>query len=879
MSGKRGAVDGVGGERRKKRSSIALDVKMEVIKRSREGERAVDIGRRLNLPPTSVRTIVKNADEIESKAKHVLKHSEVKITRQRSVVMEQMEQLLALWIEDLHSKNAPISLALVQEKALSLYEDLKRELGEAEAAKEKPFKAARGWFYRFQARYSFKDVNIQGESANADADAAEMFPERLKIVEGGGYDPTQVLNHLQTPSPIKRNSSTPRGAVTKQEDEGSLGTERLRIVVKTEVEQDAPDLNRLKVEECSGWPEETGNSLECLVTADQNFIEVELSEEDFGGVGAAAGELQRSCPASSLKSSPCTNHAKRSGKRPASDIAASSSKKPRNTISFEVKLDVLNRFDAGERAVDISSDLGLPPTSVRTIRANAHKIREYARSVTTLNAARIIRGRDKVKDNMERLLSVWIEDQGQRNVPMSLMMIQEKAKSLFRDLKKEHGEISTMPNFSASRGWFDRFKRRCNLHNLKMTSEAAVVDLGAAKRYLEQFKFIVEEGGYSPQQIFNVDKTDLHWKRMPSRARIPEGEKAAAGFEAAKDRLTLLLGGNASGDVKLKPLLVYHSEHPRALAGYCKNNLPVIWRANKEARVTTAVFQDWFTSCFCPFVRDHCARNKLEHKALLVLDTAPEHPANLDDLAENVRVVFLPPNATSPLLPVGRVVTATFKAYYLRRLMGQLAAETDGVGKPTVGEFWRGYDIRKAVDNVGAAWREVTPAHLNGAWRQIWPECVDGSTGFAKTVPEIRREIVGLARRAGFDGVDEGDVRELLEWRSEEPSHEDLLQLKRRRRRAEEEEEDESLHAVTPPPKQLTAKRLSEAFGLFEAGMDILTEDDPNMERSCALKWGFESLVRCYKELYQQKKKKEAATAVQMSLQSFFGEGRSGKDS
>uniref|UniRef100_S4R489 HTH CENPB-type domain-containing protein n=1 Tax=Petromyzon marinus TaxID=7757 RepID=S4R489_PETMA len=372
-----------------------------------------------------------------------------------------------------------------------------------------------------------------------------------------------------------------------------------------------------------------------------------------------------------------------------SDIAASSSKKPRNTISFEVKLDVLNRFDAGERAVDISSELGLPPTSVRTIRANAHKIREYARSVTTLNAARIIRGRDKVKDNMERLLSLWIEDQGQRNVPMSLMMIQEKAKSLFRELKKEHGEISTMPNFSASRGWFDRFKRRCNLHNLKMTSEATVVDLGA-------------------------------------------------------------------------------SEHPRALAGYCKNSLPVIWRANKEARVTTAVFQDWFTSCFCPFVRDHCARNKLENKALLVLDSAPEHPANLDDLAENVRVVFLPPNATSPLQPVGRVVTATLKAYYLRRLVGQLAAETDGEGKPTFGEFWRGYDIRKAVDNVGAAWREVTPAHMNGAWRQIWPECVDGSTGFAKTVPEIRREIVGLARRAGFDGVDEGDVQELYQQKKKE---------------------------------------------------------------------------------------------------------------
>ena len=37
------------------------------------------------------------------------------------------------------------------------------------------------------------------------------------------------------------------------------------------------------------------------------------------------------------------------------------------------------------------------------------------------------------------------------------------------------------------------------------------------------------------------------------------------GYKTSKDRLTLLFDGNVSSDMRLKPLLVFHSEDPRAL--------------------------------------------------------------------------------------------------------------------------------------------------------------------------------------------------------------------------------------------------------------------------------------------------------------------------
>jgi hypothetical protein len=77
--------------------------------------------------------------------------------------------------------------------------------------------------------------------------------------------------------------------------------------------------------------------------------------------------------------------------------------------------------------------------------------------------------------------------------------------------------------------------------------EAATSDTVAAESFPRELVKIIDDGGYTKDEIFNVDEMGLFWKKLSSRIFIAEEEKTMPVFKPAKDRLTFPLGVSAYG--------------------------------------------------------------------------------------------------------------------------------------------------------------------------------------------------------------------------------------------------------------------------------------------------------------------------------------------
>ena len=352
--------------------------------------------------------------------------------------------------------------------------------------------------------------------------------------------------------------------------------------------------------------------------------------------------------------------------------------KKKKLIRIEVKKEIIQKHEAGVRVVDSAQQYNRRASTTCTILKKKKEIKGVAVAKCVF---RLSKQRTNIHEKMKKLLLLWINEKLLAGDTPTEAIIADKAPILLGDLQKQSPRTSTeetpAEEFKASREWFDKFKKRTGEHNVVRHGESASSDTKAAEKFVNEFSLLIAKEGYVSQQVFNCDENGLFLKKMPRRTYITAEEERLASHKPMKDRLALTFCANASGDLKIRPLLLYHLKNRRAFKAHKiqKEQLPVMWKTNSKAWVTRQIFIEWINDIFGSQVHTSLKENGLPMKALLVLDNAPGHSPNLhDEILENfkfIKVLYLPPNTIPLLQPIDQLVISNFKKLYIKHMFRQ----------------------------------------------------------------------------------------------------------------------------------------------------------------------------------------------------------------
>ncbi|XP_068250690.1 tigger transposable element-derived protein 1-like [Palaemon carinicauda] len=338
----------------------------------------------------------------------------------------------------------------------------------------------------------------------------------------------------------------------------------------------------------------------------------------------------------------------------------------------------------------------------------------------------------------------------------------------------------------ASRGWFERLKRRIGLCSIPLYWEATSADQEETICFVvDKFPKLIEDGGYIPEQVFNMNKTSFFWKRMPSRTFLYKDELKKPGFKANKDRVTLLMCGNAAGFI-LRPLNPWDLKK--------KALLPIYRRSNKMVYITKPVILDWCVKCYISQVKLYMAENGLLFKVLLLMECAGGHATDLH--YNGVQVEFLPTNTTSLIEPMDQGIIRAFKALYTRSTMdGLISSISEGDEHFGLKRYGREYNIVKCLARTQKAPNEMKEPTLSASRKNMWPEVVLDYEGFTldklyHSAGDKSVRLAQLVANESFYDMTMTDVNTLIECHLEPVIDENLVEMTRSANEEEEEAAD-----------------------------------------------------------------------------------------
>ncbi|KAG7169142.1 Tigger transposable element-derived protein 1-like 38, partial [Homarus americanus] len=433
-------------------------------------------------------------------------------------------------------------------------------------------------------------------------------------------------------------------------------------------------------------------------------------------------------------------------------------KKARRSLSYEIKYKIIQELEKGTRQVDLARQHGVNESTIRTIKKDAAKIKEHMNITKSTGASMIKYFHNQVLLKTEKLLVSYLVRQARRNMAVDTRSFKEYARELYAAVSRKMGITEPKP-FNASSGWLQRFKKRNKITNINIGGEETSADRVAAREFPPFLREIMEEGQYTDDQVFNMDESGLFWKKLPSKTFVVKNASKIRGQKLQKERITVLFTTNASGTCKLKLSVIHTARKPHAYKSMDMTKLNVHWLIARKVWMFSTLSLSWFDDCFVPDVKKFCEQQNAPFKILLLLDNAPGHSPLLLDRHPNVKVVFLPPNTTSILLPMDQELICNVKAAFSTKKFQLLNDYTN-----------TREELRNLSDTTTDSKSEededqqlLSVATVRHAWRHVLQGIPGVRQSQSVTVAgDLAREAAQSVTAAGFSETTNDDILEVI---------------------------------------------------------------------------------------------------------------------
>lgn len=221
---------------------------------------------------------------------------------------------------------------------------------------------------------------------------------------------------------------------------------------------------------------------------------------------------------------------------------------------------------------------------------------------------------------MNEALYNWYTLACSKNIYPSGPQLCEKAREIAEQL--------SVSNFKASNGRLDRWKKRHNIRQVKVSGESGEVSGVTVDAWLERIPELVSE--YATEDIWNLDETGVFWRALPEQGFGQKGKECRGG-KKAKQRVTVALIANACGD-KEAAIVIWKSAKPRCFQSIKIDSLPVQYYSQPNAWMTADILE----SVLSKFNRRLRSQGR---SIVLLMDNAGCHPEErLKDCFSNIRI-------------------------------------------------------------------------------------------------------------------------------------------------------------------------------------------------------------------------------------------------